>query len=219
MTSFEIELKYFLTLDRAKAVLAQNNHITKNLEQSFFKKSELVQIYEQCFTVNERSLLIDQCTAGRVRKEIFNQRVSYCVTFKGPKDKDLNRIELEKSISEELYQQLLKHELRGTIAKDRHVVAGSLELDSGEVIDLKAEIDLVTSLKLPFATVDVELPDTQYIYPFREKKHSFDFLKEDALELSIQDKKLRSFLNMKHLARYGYDQDAQNAAAYFLARL
>ena len=110
----------------------------------------------------------------------------------------------------------MKRSLDGTIAKNRYCVAGELTRLNGEVHALTAEVDEITSISVPFVTIDVERPSPDFLEDFRAGNHTFSFLHDNCLELSAQDKKLRSFLNMKHLARCGYDVDAQKAADHFL---
>jgi hypothetical protein len=230
----ECELRFLITTEDAREVLAHSGSAKKWLEQRYLNPSFIPHLRELLERLGRASipenLLLTSARLRRVRK---NGEVTYYLELKGPKD-EVHRTRIERAeISQVLGDRQLIRLLRkaatdGLIRKTRHRIKGKVWSKDGKSKTIYAQLDFITSCGVgdkysffrapPFVTIDVEMPP-RWIRDFRAGRHNLGFLKSKAVEISaLPTDQLAQFSN-KLMAKSSIGTRLTSLAKTLLAKL
>lgn len=173
-------------------------------------------------------------TSARVRKtEILTpgcdlKATRYTLDLKGPKGVDgvPGRAEYSVPIDERRYLRLLKLADNGLLSKMRYTVEGDVYrrgVTGEEPHPCTAEIDLLLHAgreqsakeyrgsqplghRYDFVTVDLEVASATLLPALASGRHSFDFLKGNAINLAFQSEEVQRAFSTRRMAKEGMDR-------------
>jgi hypothetical protein len=215
----ETEIKYVMALSKLRAQIDLSGLECEEISQHYYSAEKIrQQLIPQLRAMNasDVDLLPDDCSNGRIRSSKSNKSISYTLTVKAPRADPFSRLEVEISITESLYNKLLRFVDMGSLSKQRYYLAGTLADKSAVIRPLTAEIDIYNEIAgksfdlndpLAFAVVEVEAASLEQLQEIRDGHHSFYFLRDAVEVLSLPEDCQKYFKNM-YLALHGLDQAA-----------
>jgi hypothetical protein len=196
-----------------------------------FRYAQNLMIEREEFGVLERASQV-LCRSARVRRITSVEGAEYSIELKSSRaGPDRARVEIKVPLSESEYSRLVPRASDGALKKTRHYLSGELQ-EREAAIETVAEIDIITHagqthkagnysppcLKRParFVLLDIEFRHEAHAELANNHFHSFDFLKEHAINLTHAQSHLRKPLSARQLARNGIDQEAEAAIGRLL---
>lgn len=236
--STEREATYLVKRSRIEQIVDLSKARQVELFQAYFPRKLVRQLAMEVFTRHEGELgyPIEAFSSARLRRTIDADQVSYALEIKGPKTgpwrAKIARPELSVPIDQGRYCELLPRASRGFVDKTRFIVTGQVWTKARQFTEVEAHIDFIHGTgqtlkgnriwrwkpnRADFSKVDIELPSTKLLRALRSGRHDFEFLKEDAVEITSLRRKDREMLSTRRMARNGVDRKTRKAIARLTA--
>lgn len=217
----EIELRFFVSLERIKECGALQGIEPLRIRQDYFPERRIPSLLES-YRVYERFDVGDEITSARLRRTERSGNVQYSIELKGSKrpseEGKISRVEISIPIEKSEYKRLSTKATAGSLEKLRYEIEGMLLCPTEGPVAVTAQIDMLEragksrqKVKTDYVTVDVEIPSLSAAGPLRRGLHSFDFLRDGAVDLSTSDDALSDAMSTRRLAREGITRRAKKA--------
>lgn len=209
----EIELKYFVPLERVIASGLIDRLEPRRIVQDYFPRSSVPELIDE-LRLSERFDRTDELTSARLRRSETSRGTLFSIDFKSRKQEGelgrLSRFEVSIPLSFEQYTCFSTRATTGTIEKLRYSLSGVVMPDTKHEMEVTAEVDIIMRAggkgKLvdpSFALVDIELPDESLVKAMRAGFHTFDLLESKVVELTAASQDLQDVLSSRRMAKHG----------------
>lgn len=226
----ECEPKYFIPLQHISKQISLQDIPPLLVTQSYFERDSWQKVMAAVPELRRHREILEVLDISQFRLRCTQEgnEMQFHFAVKGrlhPAD-SVRKFEIPVELSVDRYVSLVPFADGGTVQKMRFRVPGALYPAEGKPISLNAEVDILIGAGNPpraisrkhqkFALVDTDVMDPKNLDIIRSGRHSFGFLIPE-LDLHLQGEKLRKAFSMKRLAKYGYDEKAEQAAETLIA--